>query len=75
MQGRKIKPSRHSRLEARRVEAGLQGERCGCMWVLRSKSVEELPSVPEVVHLDLRISKKNRNDPNDILRGFGDDDS
>ncbi len=31
-----------------RIEAGLQGERCGCMWVLRSKSVEELPlpSVP-----------------------------
>jgi hypothetical protein len=38
------------------------------------KSVEELPSVPEVVHLDLRISKKNRNDPNDIFRGFGYDD-
>jgi hypothetical protein len=36
------------RLEATgsRVEAGLQGERCRCMLVLRSKSVEEIPSVP-----------------------------
>jgi hypothetical protein len=36
------------RLEATgsRVEAGLQGDRCGYTWVLRSKSVEDLPSVP-----------------------------
>ncbi len=39
------------RLEATwsRIEAGLQGERWWCMWVfsiLRSKSEEELPSVP-----------------------------
>ncbi len=29
-----------------RIEAGLQVECCGFIWVLRSKSVEELPSVP-----------------------------
>jgi hypothetical protein len=36
------------RLEATgsRVEAGLQGDRCGYTWVLRSKSVEDLPNVP-----------------------------
>jgi hypothetical protein len=36
------------RLEATgsRIEAGLQVEYCGFIWVLRPKSVEELPSVP-----------------------------
>ncbi len=46
------------RLEATgsRVEAGLQGERYGYTWVLRSKSVEELPSVPTGIRTYAPIS-------------------
>jgi hypothetical protein len=44
----------------KRVEAGLQIERCGFMWVLRSKSVDPMPCTSEALtaqYLNVRQRK------------------